>query len=112
MACGTPVVTTHATPWEEIEQHPCGRYVPVDREAIVAAIDEVLSLSEMERREMGQRGRDLILSQYTWDIAARKMITVYHAMLAGAEIPLHPEPYAGKFAADPALQSGGDDCSR
>ena len=94
LMCETPVVTTHATPWDELEKYSCGRYVPVDREAIVDAIDSILRLPAEERALMGRRGRDFILSSYTWDAAARKMITVYKAILGGEEIPLRPEACA------------------
>ena len=96
LVCGTPVVTTQATPWSEIEKHRCGLWVPVDGNAIGEAIDELLSMPDKERSEMGRRGKDFILTNYTWDIAARKMITVYHAMLNGEKIPLHPEPWCGR----------------
>ncbi|MGR8998182.1 MAG: glycosyltransferase [Gammaproteobacteria bacterium] len=93
LVCGTPVVTTQATPWSEIERHRCGLWVPVDENAIGEAIDDLLSLSDKERSGMGRRGKEFIASKYTWDISARKMITVYHAMINGDKIPLYPEPY-------------------
>ncbi len=94
LMCETPVVTTHATPWDELEKYSCGRYVPVDQEAIVDAIDSILRLPAEERARMGKRGRDFILTNYTWDAAARKMITVYKAILEGEPIPLRPEACA------------------
>ena len=93
LACGVPVITTKATPWNEIEKNRCGLYVPVDGEAIGEAIDKLLNMPDKERKEMGRRGKDFILADYTWDISARKMITVYHAMLNGEKIPLYPEPW-------------------
>ena len=96
LACAVPVITTKATPWSELEKYDCGRWVPVDEKAIGEAIDELLNMPDKERNEMGRRGKDFILTNYTWDIAARKMITVYHAMLNGEKIPLHPEPWYGR----------------
>lgn len=93
LACGVPVVATQATPWSELEKYDCGRWTPVEQNAIGYAIDELLSMSDEERSEMGRRGKDFISANYTWDIAAQKMITVYHSMLNGKEIPLHPEPW-------------------
>lgn len=93
LVCGTPVVTTQATPWNEIEKTNCGRWIPVDKKALTAALAEMVSKPDAERKTMGQRGQQLILQNYTWDIAARKMITVYKAMLSGNEIPLFPTPW-------------------
>lgn len=93
LVCETPVVTTQATPWNEIEKTNCGRWIQVDKQALTKAIMEMVSKPDEERKAMGQRGRELILKNYTWDIAARKMITVYRAMLNGKKIPLYPTPW-------------------
>ncbi len=96
LACGTPVVTTQATPWKEIETTGCGRWIPVDRYALSEALAAMVCLSDSDRRKMGQRGRKLILENYTWDNAARKMITVYQAMMDGEKIPLYPTPWSDR----------------
>lgn len=93
LASAIPVITTRATPWSELEKYDCGRWVAVDEKEIGSAIDELLRMTDKERSEMGQRGKDFILANYTWDIAARKMITVYHAILNRKKIPLYPEPW-------------------
>ncbi|MBC2710766.1 MAG: glycosyltransferase [Desulfosarcina sp.] len=93
LVCGTPVVTTQATPWKDIEKTNCGRWIPVDKQSIIEALGEMISMSDSDRRRMGQRGRKLILDNFTWDIAARKMITVYRAIIDGDRIPLHPNPW-------------------
>jgi glycosyltransferase involved in cell wall biosynthesis len=90
LGCATPVITTQATPWENINKWDCGRWVPVNGKAIQNSIIEMLSKSEQERKAMGKRGRELILSKYTWRIAASKLISVYKAMLSDNPIPLHP----------------------
>jgi glycosyltransferase involved in cell wall biosynthesis len=94
LACGVPVVTTQATPWSELEKYNCGRWVPVHQDAILAALSELINMSSKERKEMGRRGKDFVETNYTWDMAARKMITVYHAMLNAHEIPLYPDPWS------------------
>lgn len=92
LVCGVPVVTTKGTPWKDIENFDCGRWVPVNEGAIEEALISLLDMSSTARATMGRRGRDLICKYYTWDIAAKKMITVYQHILEGKEIPLYPEP--------------------
>jgi glycosyltransferase involved in cell wall biosynthesis len=92
LACGTPVVTTTGTPWKELVDADAGRWVAPERGALAEALRDLLGMSEEKRREMGQRGRKLVFENYTWDIAARKMITVYRCILEGKEIPLYPYP--------------------
>ena len=92
LACGTPVITTTRTPWEQLPQVDAGRWVPPTRAAIRGAMCELLSMSESQRRQMGARGAALIREQYTWDLAARKLLTVCECILQGKSIPLHPVP--------------------
>jgi len=51
-----------------------------------------LSLTDRERQDMGERGRQLVAENYTWDLAARKMLTVYRCILDKKPVPLYPEP--------------------
>jgi glycosyltransferase involved in cell wall biosynthesis len=92
LACGTPVITTTATPWEQLQDVGAGYWVPPRGPELGQALRELLDMSEAERTAMGKRGRILVLANYTWDISARKMITVYRCIIEGREIPLHPEP--------------------
>lgn len=94
LACGTPVVTTTGTPWEQLHAVDAGRWVAPTQEEIGRALRELLDMSESRRRGMGRRGAVLIREQYTWDQAARKFLTVCDCVLNGRPIPLHPEPMA------------------
>ncbi|WP_448562197.1 glycosyltransferase [Trichothermofontia sp.] len=82
-----PVVTTHAAPWAELESHQCGWWVPDDRDAIAAALKTAMQLSPAERKAMGQRGRELVASRYTWDAIGREMAAVYRWLVHGGEPP-------------------------
>jgi len=99
LACGTPVVTTTGTPWEQLHAVDAGRWVPPTRERIGQALRELLDMSESRRREMGRKGAALIREQYTWDRAARKFLTVCECVFQGKPIPLHPEPMTSEEAA-------------
>ncbi|RJP80454.1 MAG: glycosyltransferase [Desulfobacteraceae bacterium] len=93
MACSVPVITTRETPWQELDQVGCGCCVPAEENFIRDALDGMLSLNDHERKQMGVRGKKIISEKYTWDIAARKLITVCHAVLNGSDIPLYPTPW-------------------
>lgn len=92
LACGTPVVTTTGTPWEQLHAVDAGRWVPPAKEEIGRALRELLGMSESRRRQMGQRGAALIREQYTWDQVACKFLTVCDCVLNGRSVPLHPKP--------------------
>jgi len=92
LACGIPVITTEGAPWKDIDLFDCGKWVPVQAEAIEEALCSLLKMPPAMLAEMGQRGRSLICKNYTWDVAARRMKNVYNCILEKKEIPLHPEP--------------------
>jgi glycosyltransferase involved in cell wall biosynthesis len=92
MACGTPVVTTTATPWEEIAGADAGCWVAPEEATLSEALLRLMNMSPQSRAAMGKRGRDLVLRNYARDIVARKMITVFRCVLEHEEIPVYPEP--------------------
>ena len=87
LACGVPVITTKGTPWQDMQTHGCGWWVDIGVEPLVQALREATALSDAERHEMGERGRALIESKYTWPAAAKQMLAVYRWMLS-----LGPKP--------------------
>ena len=95
LACGTPVITTTHTPWEQLHQIDAGRWIAPEKSALLDALRELLSMSVSQRAAMGNRGMNLIYSNYTWDKIARKFLHVCDCILDGRPIPLHPTPEGG-----------------
>ena len=87
LACGIPVITTKATPWYNLVTHQCGWWVDIGVDPLVEALREAMSLSPQERQVMGDRGRKLIETHYTWEQTARKFSEVYQGILAKKPIP-------------------------
>lgn len=81
LSCGVPVITTKATPWEELETHRCGWWVETGTQPLVEALRVALSLPREELREMGMRGRKLIQEKYAWGPIGQQMGEVYLWML-------------------------------
>lgn len=99
LACGTPVITTTGTPWEELPAVGAGRWIPPTKESVRQALQELLAMSGSQRQQMGEKGAALIRERYTWDQVARKFLTVCDCVLTGKPIPLHPKPMEpGKVA--------------
>lgn len=85
MACGKPVVITNRVNiFREVVDSGSGLATDCDPEAIAEAILFVLDNPE-RAREMGQRGRRLVETTFTWPSAAQRMLEVY-SQLAN---PLH-----------------------
>jgi glycosyltransferase involved in cell wall biosynthesis len=87
LACGVPVITTEGTPWAELPEHGCGWWIPVGVPPLVEALREALALSDDQRRQMGLRGRQLMIEKYSWESAAKGMKTLYEWILNGGPPP-------------------------
>lgn len=93
-ACGVPVITTTATPWSQIADANAGKCVPPERTAMGRALCQMLEMPPSQRQLMGRNGRKIILENYTWDIAAKKMFTACQNILAGQPIEIASPPKA------------------
>ena len=79
---GVPVITTKGTPWKDLEDWKCGKWIDLPEEVsnltvwptLVFALKCMMSMSDDERREMGACGRKLVEEKYTWDAVVNKMI--------------------------------------
>lgn len=81
LAAGVPVVVTQTCPWEEVEPAGCGFWVPQRAEVIAGALLDLLR-DTAGARAMGERGRMLARTRYSWDSLASSMADHYRAALA------------------------------
>ena len=61
-----PVITTTGAPWQDLVTHECGWWVTPGVDGVTSALSEAMNLSAQELRLMGQRGRYLVLTKYSW----------------------------------------------
>jgi len=87
LACGVPVITTKGTPWEELETHHAGWWIEPETQKLGQTLDIALRLSQLERRQMGLNGRQLIENCYSIQSVAAKMIRLYEWLLKVGEKP-------------------------
>ena len=80
---GIPVMASKGTPWEELNTYRCGWWVDNDVDTIASAMRIAIELPEEKRRAMGERGRQLIINQYSVNVVAAQMKSVYEWLLGG-----------------------------
>jgi len=85
--CGVPVVTTHGTPWQSLETERCGWWIPMNEDRLQETLTHAIGLSDLERREMGNRGREFVARSFGWKGIAANMADVYRWMLGGGPSP-------------------------
>ena len=84
LAAGTPVVATHTTPWQLLDQAAVGRWVPPNPESLAAATRELLAAQHdlTHRQELATRCQQLAQSQFSWQHAEQLMRQLYFAARA------------------------------
>ncbi len=87
LAHGLPVITTRATPWEDLEKRHCGWWIDVGVAPLVRALKEATSLPLDQLRLMGMRGHQLVKDRYSWDRVAGEMVKVYKWLINGGAPP-------------------------
>lgn len=87
LGAGVPVLTTHGTPWQELEQNRCGWWCEVELGPMVRSLHTVLSSPPSLLAEYGARGRELVRTKYTWRIAAQNCLRLYGWIRGDTERP-------------------------
>lgn len=86
MAAKLPVITTHGTPWKEIQEYDAGWWVELNQKNIYNALNKAMMNNENELKQKGLNGFELI-QQYEWKYQAKKMQQVYEWVLNSGEKP-------------------------
>lgn len=82
-----PCIATKGSPWEELETHKCGWWVDYSQQAITEAVKKAVQTSEQELNEMGKRGRELMINNYSIEEVAKKFKTLYEWIITGKNKP-------------------------
>jgi glycosyltransferase involved in cell wall biosynthesis len=86
MVAKLPVITTHGTPWQEIEEYEAGWWLELNPNNIDNVLAEALACSEDELKQKGLNGFELI-QKYEWRYQADKMKQVYQWILGKTKKP-------------------------
>lgn len=92
LAAGKPALITPGCHFPEAVAVGAALSVNPNRNELLDGLTNLLDLGTMALKEMGNRGRELIFQNYTWDISVRKYMTLYSAILDGGSIPMYPAP--------------------
>jgi glycosyltransferase involved in cell wall biosynthesis len=83
LACGVPVVVTDFPGQAElVRRNDLGYVVPPDDPKSLARAVKLLALDPARAREMGMRGRDVIVAGHSWDSRAATTAKVLDTVLA------------------------------
>ncbi len=77
LGCGIPVITTHGTPWGELNSHRCGWWHPIGQEELEKTLRQALTLPAPVLQTMGRRGIKLVHQKYTWPSIGHQLKETY-----------------------------------
>jgi glycosyltransferase involved in cell wall biosynthesis len=87
LACRLPALITTACHFPEVAAERAGLVVPPTVPGISIGLRGLLERSASERAAMGERGRALVASRYTWDRQAERLAAVYRWLAGGGPRP-------------------------
>jgi glycosyltransferase involved in cell wall biosynthesis len=100
LAFGVPVIASRFTPWARLPEQGCGLWVANDAESLADAIAQIRT---MPLEQMGERGRQWMAAEFTWDSTAREVCNAYSIILGG--VPILSETAGLADTMEPARQS-------
>ena len=87
LGAGVPVITTKGAPWQDLVSHDCGWWTDISAEMLAVALQDAIVKPPEELKAMGERGRALVSSRYTWKQSAQMTIELYEWLLGRRERP-------------------------
>jgi len=78
LAHGVPVIASRGTPWSTLKEKGCGLWVENTPKELANAIQKIASLP---LRNMGTRGREWMLAEYSWHSVGQQTVDLYRKSL-------------------------------
>jgi glycosyltransferase involved in cell wall biosynthesis len=82
LAHSLPVLTTAAAPWSILRERGCGWSVAATVDGITEGLCQATVLDSETLRDMGKKGRALVVEKLSWKRIADLMLTTYEGVLA------------------------------
>lgn len=87
LAAGTPAIVTHGAPWQGLNEQEAGWWINTGIDPIVECLETALTQSPEALQKKGQRGRDWMARDFSWQHVGEKMTQTYQWMLHGGALP-------------------------
>lgn len=87
LAAGTPAISSKGAPWSGLEGEGCGWWIDQGVEPLAAALAHAMALPREALKGMGDKGREWMKLQFSWDRVAHDMLDLYLWLAHGAEPP-------------------------
>jgi glycosyltransferase involved in cell wall biosynthesis len=87
LAHGCPAVVSHGAPWAGLQTHDCGWWIELGVDGLATALAQAMDASPEARAAMGERGRQWMQRDFSWEAVGQRMAAGYEWLLRGGERP-------------------------
>ena len=87
LATGTPSIVTKGAPWSGLESHNAGWWIDVGVDPLVACLEDALSQPAEVLSEMGRKGRNWMVEDFSWVRVGQQMMVTYRWIINGGARP-------------------------
>lgn len=82
-----PVVVSKGAPWAGVVAKGCGWWHEINEEALAEALRDALSRPDEELLSMGQKGRQWMIDEFSWERLGAMMLHTYEWLVGGGVTP-------------------------
>ncbi|MCB9853621.1 MAG: glycosyltransferase [Phycisphaerales bacterium] len=79
LAAGLPALVSEGCNIPEVADVDAGRIVQPEPKSIERGLRELMAMSDVERTDMGERGRQLVRERFAWDVVIPRYVEMYEA---------------------------------
>lgn len=87
LSAGTAAICSFGAPWEGLNKEKCGWWIPTTELAFYDTMKSVMSMTREQLDEFGQRGRDWMARDFSWEGIGAKMKEAYAWLLGQGDKP-------------------------
>jgi glycosyltransferase involved in cell wall biosynthesis len=87
LAHGVPAVVSHGAPWQGLETYQCGWWIRLSEASLYETLHGAMSMEAQDLKRMGERGREWMRRDFSWEEVGRRMALTYAWILG-----LQPRP--------------------
>jgi glycosyltransferase involved in cell wall biosynthesis len=87
LAHGLPAIVTKGAPWSGLETQDCGWWIEQGVDSLTDCLQSALALSPEKLSNKGQRGRQWMERDFSWDHVGRMMFQTYGWLVGGGAPP-------------------------
>jgi glycosyltransferase involved in cell wall biosynthesis len=88
LAAGTPVISSKGAPWSGLESEGCGWWIDQGVEPLAAAMAHAMVLPRKALMAMGNKGREWMARDFSWDRVGHDMLDVYLWLARSTDRPV------------------------